>query len=528
VQIELRCRAALEVAVSFERLNRREFVGLTTTLAGGALGVGRALGAGAGQANWGPKRPFVCTGEALVVQPVLMYRVAQKQPATSWKSWGGVQSDAAAAEESQRIARELGALRGEVAFPIRILPVARVKTPTEAARVHDEKYDCVVVYAATGSGELLRACFAPEKNKDTIIFVRHRSGPAYYWYEALSTRYLKTDRDATAPQATAYNARHHADVHVDDVVVDDYEDIKWRLRALYGLKNFIGARVVALGGPWGKYAPEAPQVAREKYELNVIDVSYDEVTDRIKRAKATHELVASARRRAGAYLSLPGTTLMTKQEFVTNAFLLLDVFKDLMREHEAPAFTIRGCMSTILPIAETTPCLTLSLINDEGLMAFCESDFVIIPAGILLRYISGRAVFLHNSTFPHDGVVTCAHCSAPRRLNGVRYEPAQIMTHYESEYGAAPKVEMPVGQQVTFIDPEYATSRWLGFTGIVKSNPLYEVCRSQQDVQIQGDWEKLRSEVRDSHWMMAYGNHLRELAYAARKIGINWVDLSQT
>ncbi len=237
--------------------------------------------------------------------------------------------------------------------------------------------------------------------------------------------------------------------------------------------------------------------------------------------------MAAAQRRAERYLALPNTTLMTDRKFVTNAFLLQGVLKDLMREHDAPAFTIRGCMGTILPIAQTTPCLTLSVLNDEGLMAFCESDFVIIPAGILLHYLCGRPVFLHNSTFPHDGIVTCAHCSAPRRFDGTRYESAQIVTHYESEYGAAPKVEMPLGRRVTFIDPEYATNRWLGFTGIVRSNPFYEICRSQQDVEIEGDWRKLVNEVRDSHWMMACGDHLRELACATRKLGIQWVDLSR-
>jgi hypothetical protein len=74
---------------------------------------------------------------------------------------------------------------------------------------------------------------------------------------------------------------------------------------------------------------------------------------------------------------------------------------------------------------------------------------------------------------------------------------------------------MPIGRQVTFIDPEYSSGRWLGFTGIVKSNPFYEICRSQQDVEIQGDWRKLLNEVRDSHWMMAYGDHLQPLATAA-------------
>ena len=41
-----------------------------------------------------------------------------------------------------------------------------------------------------------------------------------------------------------------------------------------------------------------------------------------------------------------------------------------------------------------------------------------------------------------------------------------------------------------------------------------------------GDWEKLLYEVRDSHWMMVYGDHLKEVGYAARKIGVDWVSIS--
>lgn len=61
---------------------------------------------------------------------------------------------------------------------------------------------------------------------------------------------------------------------------------------------------------------------------------------------------------------------------------------------------------------------------------------------------------------------------------------------------------------------------------IVRSNPGYEICRSQHDVEIQGHWKKLLNEVRDSHWVMAYGDHLKELAYAARKLGIQWDGLT--
>jgi len=103
----------------------------------------------------------------------------------------------------------------------------------------------------------------------------------------------------------------------------------------------------------------------------------------------------------------------------------------------------------------------------------------------------------------------------------------KILTHYESEYGAAPKVDMPIGQQVTFIDPEYSTTRWIGFRGTVKDNPSYDICRSQQDVEISGDWRRLIREVRDSHWVMCYGDFLREAGYASRKLGLQWVDLEE-
>lgn len=43
-----------------------------------------------------------------------------------------------------------------------------------------------------------------------------------------------------------------------------------------------------------------------------------------------------------------------------------------MREAEAPAFTINSCIGTIMPVAETTACLTLSLLSDEGCWRFAS------------------------------------------------------------------------------------------------------------------------------------------------------------
>lgn len=45
-----------------------------------------------------------------------------------------------------------------------------------------------------------------------------------------------------------------------------------------------------------------------------------------------------------------------------------------LAEENTNAITINNCMSTIMPMAQTTACLTLTLLNDSGAMAFCESD----------------------------------------------------------------------------------------------------------------------------------------------------------
>ena len=496
-------------------LDRREFLRVSAL---GTAGATLSFAPGHFSDNiieeWNPDRPLVALGNALRVQPVLMYRVQTKKEQTSWRSWGDVITEQSAVEEAQRITRELSDLSARSDFPLQILPVIKVQTIDEAKKIHSNDFDVILLYPATGSGQLLLECCSGKGNN--IIFVRHQSGYVYYWYEALSTAYLKSN----IPERQIPN--NDKNLHVEDVVVDDYYELLWKLRAFFGVKNFLGHRIIAIGGPGGKRAKEAPQIARDKFKWEIIDISYDAVKNRIANNLTDKRLISKAEKLTDIYLAISNTTLKTDRIFVTKAFLLYFLFKNMMIENNATALTVNGCMGTIIPMSQTTACLTLGLLNDEGYLAFCESDFVIIPAGILLRYISGKPVFMHNSTFPHNGIVTCAHCTGPRRMDGINYDPTEIMTHYESDYGAAPKVSIPVGQILTFFNPEYATNRWVGIKGIVKGNPFLQICRSQQDVEIQGNWEKLKSEARDSHWMMAYGDYLKEGEYAARRIGVKW------
>jgi L-fucose isomerase-like protein len=236
--------------------------------------------------------------------------------------------------------------------------------------------------------------------------------------------------------------------------------------------------------------------------MELTDYPYDELAPRIESARRNEPLVQACTAAAGEYLGQRGVKLETAREFLNRAFLLTEVFKDLMAEAQTDAITVNRCMGTIMGMSETTACLPLSLLNDGGCLAFCESDFVVIPSGVLLHYISNLPVFLNDPTFPHDHTVTLAHCTAPRKMDGKRLEPVKILTHFESDYGAAPKVEMKLGQVCTNLVPDFASQKWVGFAGQIIGNPFHAICRSQIDVKIQGDSDALLQEMRGFHWMM--------------------------
>jgi hypothetical protein len=111
-------------------------------------------------------------------------------------------------------------------------------------------------------------------------------------------------------------------------------------------------------------------------------------------------------------------------------------------------------------------------------------------------------------------------------MDGKTLAPARILSHFESDYGAAPKVEMKIGQEVTNILPDFAFSRYMGLPGRIKDNPFLAICRSQIDVSYECDSLKVAEEMPGFHWITTYGNYLREAEYALKKIGIKFEKLS--
>jgi hypothetical protein len=509
------CCAAQSLHSTGNGLNRRDFL----FRVGAAAATGLAFSAFDALAD-DPALALPVRGpqpqKPLKVQPVLTYALPKRREHTSWRGWGGIQTEQDVAAEKNRITGELVKLKAQADFPLETLPLAAVPSAKEAAVVAQGDYDTMLVFAAGGGGDILQKLISPQKSN--LMFLRHDPGPVYLWYEIAHPHFLRKTVDA-------YD---QTGLDVNDVVVDRYDELLWRMRALHGLKRTLGKRIVAIGGAggWGAGGQKAPQIARDLWKLDIVDYSYKDLEPRLKAARQDAGLVKRCQAAAGRYLAQSRVSLHTDRPFLDKAFVLTEVMKDIMDEAHTDAITIQHCMGTIMGISETTACMPLSLLNDDGYLAFCESDFVVIPSGILLHYISGKPVFLNDPTFPHDNVVTLAHCTAPRKMDGRRGERVKILTHFESDYGAAPKVEMKLGQVCTNLVPDFDCKKWVGFEGKIVGNPFLDICRSQIDVKVQGDGQALLQEMKGFHWMMSYGNYLRETGYALKKLNVDLHDVS--
>jgi hypothetical protein len=449
----------------------------------------------------------------LRVKPILSHDLPKPVPMRSWRSWGGIHTEQAAAEEVGRIEKELAKIGKEADYPVEFLPVSKV-TNIQTMKDHPDvkKADVLIVYGAGHSIDGVQ-----NFGKDVIIFQRWKSGPVYLQYEIVSPRFLRQHTDRLALENITF----------EDVVTDDVSELDWRLRSLCGLKNTRGTRILAIGGAgaWAHPGDEIPAKVEEKWGFDIVPFAYDELGKLIEQAQSDKETVALAKHRAEQYLDLPETTLETKREYVDNCFLLDQVFRAMMQKADCKAITVLGCMGTIMPKAKTSACLTLSTLNDDGYLAFCESDFVVIPSGVLMANITGRPVFLNDPTYPHDQIITLAHCTGPRKMDGKTLEPTRLVTHFESDFGAAPKVNMPKGQVVTNILPDFELKRWGGLRGEIVDHPFKPICRDQIDVRYQVPDQLVAARMPGFHWMTGYGDSSREIGYALRRVGIEWDDL---
>jgi len=228
-------------------------------------------------------------GTPLRVAPLLAYAIPQPREKTSWRSYGGLKTREDVDAEVRRLEQELKTLVAGAEFPIQMAPVQLVGSDAEAAAAAAAETDVLLVFASGGPQHWLEQLAA--SGKPNILFVRHRSGPVYLWYEIATGDCSARARTVAEPNMT-----------VDDVVVDEYGR-----RALAGCgrctdwKNTKGTKCLAIGGLQAYSKPgteQGPEQAKQRWGMDIIPVTDADLVSGCKKARDDAAVMQEAEQQA--------------------------------------------------------------------------------------------------------------------------------------------------------------------------------------------------------------------------------------
>ena len=87
-------------------------------------------------------------------------------------------------------------------------------------------------------------------------------------------------------------------------------------------------------------------------------------------------------------------------------------------------------------------------------------------------------------------------------------------------------MEFRQGQVITALVPNFRCTKWMGVRGKIVATPDLPACRSQLEMQVDGDWRRLLRNMQGFHTIVCYGDYLREVGYALKKMRVPWEDFS--
>ena len=122
--------------------------------------------------------------------------------------------------------------------------------------------------------------------------------------------------------------------------------------------------------------------------------------------------------------------------------------KKICQEECLDAMTIR-CFD-IVKACNTTSCLALAKLNDEGIVAGCEGDMQTLMTMLLAKKLLNEPAFMANPSILTDTTSMFAHCTVPLSM----CYKTTMRTHFESGIGVAVQGDLPLG--------DYTIMKWGG------------------------------------------------------------------
>jgi L-fucose isomerase-like protein len=248
----------------------------------------------------------------------------------------------------------------------------------------------------------------------------------------------------------------------------------------------------------------------KRYGARLEDISLSEVIETVRSVSDGE--AGSAVERFG----VPKFKEINDAEVLKAAKVYL-ALKRILDGHKLTALTLR-CFD-LLESLETSGCLALSALNDEGIVAGCEGDIPAMFTMLIDRLITDKPSFLANPSRidTQKSLLTAAHCTVPTSM----VESFGYKTHFESGIG--------VGIAGRFIEETAMTISKIGGDGldyfyttegnIVNHRPSESLCRTQLTVKLLDNINYFLTSPLGNHHIFNIGKHAKRFREVMKLFG---------
>ncbi len=172
-----------------------------------------------------------------------------------------------------------------------------------------------------------------------------------------------------------------------------------------------------------------------------------------------------------------------------------------------------------------TPCLTVSLLNSEGLIGICESDEAMTISYVLSKNLSAiPPIICNTSSFnPAENTLILAHCTAPLKSseNGKKIK---LVKHFESQKSVSLDVKTPINTEVILLSLSRELGTLHAAEGVIidSSIGLEDMCRTQIKVKLKGDVWRFIDNTPSNHQLLVFHDNYRAVKRIAKLVGIKF------
>ena len=275
---------------------------------------------------------------------------------------------------------------------------------------------------------------------------------------------------------------------------------------------FLGTRIGLFGKPsdWLIASGVDYDYLREYYGIQTVNIDLQRLIDGMTTVDESEaKKVAQNLVKRSKSVKEP-----TDSDIIAAAKTYLAI-KAICKEERLDAMTIR-CFD-IVKACNTTSCLALALLNDEGIVAGCEGDMQTLMTMLLAKKLCKEPAFMANPSVLTDKTTMLAHCTVPLSM----CDDIVTRSHFESGIGVAIQGDMPL--------TDYTILKWGGRrldklfvveAKAIKNEYSSHFCRTQITFDINLKPYLLNRSI-GNHHVIIKGCHAAEIKRFMKENGIN-------